>query len=135
VTTASVSDSNIAAASGRTAVIIPFPVRPKPADCASEERAPEERLARALASLNQALAEQLVAIATWRDALGQLKGTANGLRGSLLTYQANLQTLGDSVSAVHEKATSLEAWADEVMEDRVTTGGGAGASGVASAMD
>jgi hypothetical protein len=109
VTTASVSDPQGNEAVARTAVIIPFPVRPKPAG-----PAPADRLARALASLNEALAEQRVAIAAWRNALADLKGTTDGLRGSLQTYQTNLQTLGDGVSGVHAKARSLEAWADSV---------------------
>ena len=122
MTTASVSDSQMDAAVVRTAVIIPFPSRQKPA-----APAPEDRLARALASLNEALAEQRVAIAAWRNAVADLKGTTEGLRGSLESYQTNLQTLGDSVSGVHAKARSLEAWADEVTADGGQVGGGAAA--------
>jgi hypothetical protein len=79
--------------------------------------------------LNEALAEQRVAIAAWRNALADLKGTTDGLRGSLQTYQTNLQTLGDSVSGVHAKALSLEAWADSVAaRDGAATGDAAAGS-------
>jgi hypothetical protein len=115
VTTADVPEPNATApdpdpaadAGVRTAAIIPFPVRPRPAD-----PAPEERLARALASLNCALADQRVALAAWRDVLGELKVTTVGLHDSLQRYRNNLQTLGNSVSVLQSKARSLEAWAD-----------------------
>ena len=53
-----------------TADIIRFPVRDKPAD-----PGPEERLARALDSLNAAMADQRAAVAAWRSVLGELKAT------------------------------------------------------------
>jgi sugar (pentulose or hexulose) kinase len=96
-------------AAPRTATIIPFPDRSKPA-----EQTPEQRLARALEALNAALAQQQVAIAAWRDGLLALKASTTGLHDSLLRYRTNLATLGDSVSELHDKAQSLEAWADGV---------------------
>lgn len=108
MTTANVSDSTPAEDTPRTASIIPFPVRPKPAT-----QGPNERLTTALASLNAALAEQRVAVAAWREALGELKTTTTGLHAGLQRYRANLQALGTSVSALAAKARSLEEWADE----------------------
>ncbi|MEA2740357.1 MAG: hypothetical protein QOH05_3664 [Acetobacteraceae bacterium] len=107
MTNATVSDSLADEAAPWSASIIPFPMRPRPA-----EPAPEERLARALASLNEALAEQRIAVATWRAALGDLKETTNGLQDSLQRYRTNLGSLGDSVSALRDKACALEQWAD-----------------------
>ncbi|MGD0103004.1 MAG: hypothetical protein ABSC06_03085 [Rhodopila sp.] len=109
MTTSTVSDSITVEPAVRTASIIPFPTRSKPA-----EPTPEERLARALVSLNAALAEQRVAVSAWRDVLGELKTTTAGLQDSLQRYRTNLRTLGNSVSSLHAKARSLEAWADGV---------------------
>jgi hypothetical protein len=92
-----------------TAIIIPFPARPKP-----EPPAPEERLTRALASLNAALADQKAAVAAWRLVLGELKGTTTGLDDSLRRYHKTLRTLDDNVASLRAKARSLEQWADGV---------------------
>jgi hypothetical protein len=94
-----------------TAVIIPFPPRPK------VEPRPEDRLARALESLNAALAEQRVALAAWRGALGQLKETTTGLGESLQRYHTSLGSLGGGVATLHDQARSLEQWADGVLEE------------------
>jgi ABC-type transporter Mla subunit MlaD len=69
-------------------------------------------LAVALDSLNTALADQRSAIATWRDVLGELKATTEGLDDSLRRYRTNLRTLGHSVSTLRAKAKALEQWAD-----------------------
>jgi hypothetical protein len=65
-------------------------------------------------SLNAALAEQRVAMAGWRIALGELKTTTSGLGDSLQRYRANLGILGDRVSALQTQARCLERWADTV---------------------
>lgn len=106
VTTANGTDPAIEDAP-RTASIIPFPPRPKPAAPSSEER-----LSAALASLNAALAEQRVAVAAWREVLAELKTTTTGLHEGLQRYRGNLEALGGSVSALGDKARSLEEWAD-----------------------
>jgi hypothetical protein len=113
-----------------TARIIPFPVRAQPAeiqpaetqpadslaaDRATANRLAGERLARALESLNAAMAEQKAALAKWREALGTLQTSTSGLGESLQRYQANLGTLGGNVDALRDKAVSLEQWADEVL--------------------
>jgi ABC-type transporter Mla subunit MlaD len=89
------------------AAIIPFPARPKP-----PAQTPEDRLARALESLNAAMADQRVAVAAWREVLGELKTTTINLDDSLQRYRSNLGSLGTSVSALHAKARALEQWAD-----------------------
>jgi chromosome segregation ATPase len=109
VTTFPVSESTTVEATSRSADIIPFPTRPTPA-----EPTPEERLNRALASLNAALQEQKVAVAAWRDVLAELRVSTSSLQDSLQRYRSNLLTLGTSVSSLHAKAKSLEAWADGV---------------------
>jgi glycine/D-amino acid oxidase-like deaminating enzyme len=111
VTTLILPDSVTSSAASRSASIIPFPVRPKPV-----APKPEERLTRALESLNAAMADQRAAVAAWRDVLGQLKATTANLDDSLQRYRSNLRSLGTSVSALHAKARSLEQWADSVME-------------------
>lgn len=102
----------------RTASIIPFPVRIKPVEAAPADPTPEQRLALALASLNAALAEQRIAVAAWRDVLGQLKVSTAGLSDSLQRYRTNLDTLGTSVSTLNAKAVTLEEWADGVITNK-----------------
>jgi hypothetical protein len=95
-----------------TAAIIAFPARPKPV-----ASPPEDRLARALESLNTAMMEQRAALAAWRGALGDLKATTTCLDESLKRYRTNLRSLSSSVSALQTKARSLEQWADGVAAD------------------
>ena len=109
MTTFHVAETSLAEVPSHTADIIPFPARPKPA-----EQSPEQRLAKALLSLNAALQEQRVAVAAWREVLLELKASTSGLQDSLHRYRANLKTLGTSVSALQSKALALEAWADGV---------------------
>jgi hypothetical protein len=108
----SVPDSEPVEVSLPTADIIPFPVRSKPA-----EPQPEDRLARALKSLNAALVEQKAALAAWRGALGALHASTSGLGESLRRYQASLGTLSGNVNALRDKAVSLEQWADGVLAE------------------
>jgi hypothetical protein len=104
------ASGSVPAEAGRpTAEIIPFPLRPR------AEPRPDDRLAKALQSLNAALADQRVALAEWRAALGDLKDTTKGLGDSLQRYRTNLGTLGKSVSALNGQARSLEQWADCVV--------------------
>lgn len=105
-------DSVSAPAERPTATVIPFPVRDKPA-----EATPEDRLTRALASLNAAMSDQRAAVAAWRSVLGELKATTSGLDESLHRYRANLRALGTSVSSLHAKAKSLEEWADAAVAE------------------
>ncbi len=73
---------------------------------------PEQRLNRALTSLNTALAEQRAAVAAWRDRLVTLRTTTARLADSLQRYRVNLDKLNDSVSMLSDNARSLETWAD-----------------------
>ncbi len=100
------------------AQIIPFPTRrpaPPPAPAASPATEGQDRLARALASLNAALDEQRTAMAAWRGALSELKQTTEGLSGGLQRYHASLGALGDKVATLNQEAVRLEAWADQVL--------------------
>jgi hypothetical protein len=119
VTTSTATSSEPATSESRGATIIPFPVRePVAPDATAPATAaldPRERLARALANLNTALEEQRVAMAAWRTVMGELKTSTNDLGDSLQRYHASLGTLGDSVSALRNKALSLEQWADNVI--------------------
>jgi hypothetical protein len=93
-----------------TADIIPFPMRLKPA-----EPEPKDRLTRALESLNTAMGEQKVALATWRGALDALQTSTSGLGESLQRYQSGLGTLAGNVEALHGRAVTMEEWADSVL--------------------
>jgi chromosome segregation ATPase len=114
-----VPDSEPAEVTLPMADIIPFPVRAQPAETqpAETEKQAEDRLARALQSLNAAMAEQKAALAAWRAALGALQTSTSGLGESLQRYQTSLGTLSGNVNALREKAVSLEQWADGVLAE------------------
>lgn len=96
----------------QTAEIIPFPVRqPAPDDG-------QERLRRALAGLDSALAGQRTAVAAWRKALAELGTVVSGLGESLQRYRGNLDTLGDRVAGLHTQAVKLEQIADAALAAR-----------------
>jgi ABC-type transporter Mla subunit MlaD len=95
-----------------TAAIIAFPTRSKPA-----EVTPEERLAKALDSLNMAMANQRAAVAGWRAVLGELKTTATTLDESLQQYRSNLRSLSGSVSSLQAKTRVLQQWAEGATSD------------------
>src|SRR5579872_1833011 len=93
---------------GETARIIPFPVRRQAA--ALDEG--QERLRRALEGLDNAIADQRVAVAAWRKALGELGSVMSGLGESLHRYRGNLDMLGERVAGLHTQAVRLEQVAD-----------------------
>ncbi len=97
-----------------SADIIPFPARP-----VREAQAPaitaQDRLAVALANLDQAMAEQRVAMAAWRGALDELKASARSLGDGLQRYRGTLNTLGADVAALREESVKLGEWADGVV--------------------
>jgi hypothetical protein len=104
----------------RTGTVIPFPKRSVPAP--ATRRIPlitacplpeQERLRRALDSLNAALTEQRAALKAWRGAMGELKESTTALEDSLQRYRGNLRSLSNSVTSLREKARSLETWADQ----------------------
>jgi septal ring factor EnvC (AmiA/AmiB activator) len=93
-----------------SAQIIAFPVAAR-----AQANADAERLAKALAGLDAALAEQRVAVAAWRDSLAALKRSTGGLADSLGRFQAGLETLDADVSALNGRARALERWADDAI--------------------
>jgi phage-related tail protein len=95
--------------SGETSRIIQFPRRPQAAARLDEG---QERLRRALATLDNAIADQRVAVAAWRKALGELGSVVSGLGESLHRYRGNLDTLGTRVAGLHSQAVRLEKIAD-----------------------
>ena len=94
-----------------TAEIIAFPERRS--ETLPED--PSERLRRALAALDAALAAQRTAVKTWRESLSDLQGTMQGLGTSLSGYHDTLGTLGTRVTALNTEARRLEAWASETL--------------------
>jgi len=98
--------------SGETAQIIQFPRRPQAAARLDEG---QERLRRALTTLDHAIADQRVAVAAWRKALGELGSVVSGLGESLHRYHGNLDTLGDRVAGLHGQAVRLEKLADAAL--------------------
>jgi hypothetical protein len=81
-----------------------------PVDAVSE---PQQRLVRALDSLNAAMAAQRDAMAQWRASLAELKTTTSGLGQSLERYRGNLDALGKDVASLHRQAKTLQAWAEK----------------------
>ena len=79
----------------RSAQIIPFPVR-RPANN-------PQRLHRAFAVLDSALAEQRRAVVQWRGAVGDMQGSMRRLGGSVQLYQARLVALREKVGALHDQ--------------------------------
>jgi hypothetical protein len=96
-----------------TAEIIQFPAR-RPAPATDGQ----DRLTRALAALDSAIAEQRAAMVTWREALDDLKKTTHGLGLSMQRYRGSLDRLGDDVATLHQEAVRLERWADDALADR-----------------
>jgi hypothetical protein len=90
-----------------TAQIIPFPLRRPPL-----QRDGNERLQRALATLEVAIANQRVAVAAWRTALADLSKVVSGLGDGLQRYRGNLDGLAVRVDALRVQATQLERTAD-----------------------
>ncbi len=117
-----------------TAEVILFPTRssvPAPTGTA------EQRLTRALASLDAALSEQRSAMAGWRESLDHLRKATTGLGLSMQRYQRTLGKLGADVSDLHAQALRLERWADDTLAKSGATAprADAGASTAAAKRD
>jgi hypothetical protein len=97
------------------AEIIPFPVKPAAPAPANDA---QDRLARALASLDAALAEQRQAMSGWRESLDHLRKATTGLGLSMQRYDRTLGKLGLDVSALHTQSVRLERWADDALKQR-----------------
>jgi hypothetical protein len=97
-----------------TATIIAFPTaRPTPKSAPAEDG--QERLRRALAGLDSAIAGQRAAVAAWRCSLAELGTVVSGLGESLQRYRGNLDKLGTRVSGLHGQAVQLERTADAAL--------------------
>jgi hypothetical protein len=97
-----------------TADIIPFPPRRRTPPVEDGQ----ERLRRALAGLDEAVAGQRVAVAAWRGALADLSTVVGGLGDSLQRYRGHLDTLGNRVAGLHAQAVQLERTADAALAAR-----------------
>lgn len=98
-----------------TAKVIPFrprASRPEPATAPAEG---QERLSRALAALDIALAEQQAAMDQFRLAIGDLDRAVSGLEAGLVRYGDELACLNHDVDRLGIEARALEAWADEAL--------------------
>jgi hypothetical protein len=96
-----------------SAQIIPFPLRTRATDDDAQER-----LRRALAGLDSALAGQRLAVAAWRKSLGELSTVVSGLGESLQRYRGSLDTLSDRVAGLHTQSVMLEQLADKALTTR-----------------
>jgi hypothetical protein len=90
-----------------TAQIIPFPLRRPPV-----QRDGNERLQRALAALEVAIADQRVAVAAWRSALVDLGKVVSGLGDGLQRYRGSIDGLAVRVDALRAQAVQLDRTAD-----------------------
>jgi hypothetical protein len=95
----------------QSARVIPFPQRSR----APTQDDGQERLRRALAGLDSALASQRLAIASWRKSLGELGMVVSGLGESLQQYRSSLDTLSDRVTGLHSQSLMLERIADTAL--------------------
>jgi hypothetical protein len=91
------------------AIVIPFPRRP-PAVVANTAVPQElldgqERLAKALLSLDESAREQREALAKWRLSLAELKSSVGRLGKSMQDYNGKLATIDDGLKVA--KKTSL----------------------------
>jgi len=91
-------------APSRGADILPFPTQSKP-------EAPEERLRRALITLDRAVAAQRAAVTDWQAAIGSLRQSMDGLGASVNTYHGTLGALSGKVVGLGEAARQLQAQA------------------------
>ncbi|WP_428484170.1 hypothetical protein [Rhodopila sp.] len=90
------------------------PVQPEdlPAQAFRQVLPAQERLARALDALNNAMAEQRAAMTAWRSALAELKTSTSGLGQSLERYRTNLGALSQGVASLRSQTKALQNWAE-----------------------
>jgi hypothetical protein len=91
-----------------TAEIIAFPVAPM-------QEVGRQRLARSLARLQAAAAEQVVAVAVWRGQLDRLRIGMGELGQSLEAYGSRLESAREGVVGLNAQARRLESWAEDVL--------------------
>lgn len=97
-----------------SAIVIPFPKSRREPEC----DAGQMRLQRALAGLDEAIADQRAAVAAWRGALAELGSTVAGLGNSLKRYRGGLDVLNDRVAGLRAQAVQLEQTADAALAAR-----------------
>jgi hypothetical protein len=95
-----------------TAKVIAFPLSRQQAPGRDEG---QERLRRALVSLDDAIAGQRAAVAAWRSSLADLSKVVSGLGENLQRYRGSLDTLGTRVAGLHNKAVRPERTADAAL--------------------
>jgi hypothetical protein len=100
-------------AMAQSATVIPF--RPRKDSAPAGEAAGQDRLSRALNTLELALAEQRDAIDRFRLALSDLDHAVLGLEAGLVRYGDELACVGHDLERLAIEARALEAWADEVL--------------------
>ncbi|MDE2517410.1 MAG: hypothetical protein KGL12_15385 [Rhodospirillales bacterium] len=86
--------------------ILVFPARPA-APAAADPHAGRDRLARALAALEQAIAAQRQAVGCWQDQMRALDAAMDGLAGTVGAYQDRLSSVSASVAALGRQAEML----------------------------
>jgi len=101
-----------------SAQVIPF--RPRRARDIQDGDAAEgqQRLARALAALDAALAEQQRAMDRFRLAIGDLGRSVGSLEAGLVAYGDELGCVGHDLDRLAIEARALEAWADHALSQR-----------------
>ena len=98
-----------------SAQVIPFRPRAAQATRATPTADGHERLARALAALDIALAERQAAIDQFRLALGDLDRAVSGLEAGLVRYGDELACLNHDLDRLRIEARALEGWADDTL--------------------
>jgi hypothetical protein len=96
-----------------SAQIILFPSRQRPPTDAGQDR-----LRRALETLEAAMAGQRAAVAAWREALADLGTVMAGLGDGVQRYRGNLDVLAGRIASLHTKAAELERNADAALAVR-----------------
>jgi hypothetical protein len=94
-----------------SAKIIPFPAR----QAAHPPESGQERLRRALLTLDAAMAAQRDAVVVWRGALADLGTVMSGLGESVQRYRGSLDMLDGRVASLHAEAVRLERTADAAL--------------------
>lgn len=79
------------------------------------EQVGRERLARSLARLQAAAAEQEAAVAAWRTQIGRLHEGVATLERSFEAYGARLGSAKRGVESLNAEARRLETWANGVL--------------------
>jgi len=98
-----------------SAEVIPFRPRRAREDQDGGGSEGQERLARALAALDAALAEQRHAMDQFRLAIGDLGRAVSGLEAGLIAYGDELSCVGHDLDRLAIEARALEAWADRAL--------------------